>query len=464
MVWKESEASVWVDDLDGAEKVFYNMSQAFSGLGKEHGSVYAVCKISVQNSDREASLETLLCDAWRNTRFEFPGLSVVADGSTKEYVAATAERVEHWVGQTFSVDAVHSALDIVSTLHLRRLPCLIFLPPSSEVIFHCSHWRIDALGACMVLDRLFDLASQGSSTRSIPQWDLEYQNLSPSLEDAFGSPYICSPIMDSMAEAIRKRNFDTSYPSAGLPYNGDITTKPGRSRSQAIELTVQSTKDLVAACKTRGISVTAAVHAACAEAVFSRSKNNDHSYSTVVSANMRGSLPVPQNDNTKTAYAYACGTYVTGITHTLRRADNFATRSLQLTQAYRGSWATMEYMTALRPIYKIHGEALAAIARSGTRLPASNVTVSSLGIIEKYLRSDHGTIVVERFRLGSAILTRQPTLYIWTFHGRLTLSLDFNESYYNMDATTALLESIRQFLERELQLILEINKEALLGQ
>ena len=381
---------------------------------------------------------------------------MVAQGSKKKYLPATAESVEHWIKETFSVNTVLAAKDIVPTLHLKKLPCLIFLPLLSEIILHCSHWRIDALGTCLVLDRLFELVSQGI-TGYLPRWDLEYQNLSPSLEDAFGSPSISSPAIEAMAETVRRRNFETSYPSAGLPFDGDMTTEPKMSQFQALEFTAEATRDLIAACKVHGISVTAAIHAACAEAVFDRSKHsNSHDYSTVVSANVRDHLPTSQK---RTKSAYACGTYVTGITHTVRRADDFATRSSQLTKAYRGDWGAMDYMTALRPIYKVHGEALLANVRSRLRPPASNVTLSSLGVIEKYLRSDHGSVVVENFRLGSVIMTRQPTLYIWTFRGRLTMSVDYNEAYYSIDAVAALLSSISSYLEKELRLSFELSGE-----
>ena len=456
MVWEETEAGVWLDEYDGAEKVFYNMSQAFLKTGKEHGSVHAVCKISFHNKAVEAHVESLLREAWKALRFDYPALSVVAEGPRKKYLAATAERVEQWAEETFSVNTSLTANQIVPTLHLRKLPCLVFLSASSEVIFHCSHWRIDALGTCMVLNRLFDLLSLGITGCSA-QWHLEHQNLSPSLEDAFDSPKTYSQPMEVMAESIRCRNFETSYPSAGLPFESDITTGPTLSRHQTIELDTESTKTLIAACRAGGISITAAIHAACAQAVFDRSAHSDHDYSTVVSANVREYLPKLEH-NAKSAYV--CGTYVTGITHTVRRTDDFATRSLQLTKAYRGDWKPMEYMAALRPIYKVHGEALVANAQAGTRIPASNVTVSSLGFVENYLKREHGALTVERFHLGSAIMTRQPTLYIWTFRDRLVMSLDYNEAYYGFDIVVGVLESIRTCLERELYVNLKSSKGA----
>lgn len=430
MVWQESESGTWLDEFDGAEKVFYGMSQAFKTIGKEHGSVHAICKINTKRAlIREACLESLILNAWKALRFDFPALGVFVEDSKKKYLATTHERMELWTKDTFHVSMTGSASKIVPTLHLRKLPCLFFLPQSSEVIFHSSHWRIDALGACMVLDRLFYHVSRGTTDDYLSCGALEHQNLSPSLEDAYGSPKDCTPAMQSMAEAVRRRNFETSYPTAGLPFDGDIATPPTLSRPHAIEFTVEATRDLIAACKSGQISLTAAIHAACSDVVFDRSKNNDPDYSTIVSVNMRGQLPAPYNDK-----SHACSTYVTGITHTVHRENAFAARSRQLTKAYKGDWNIPEYMSALRTIYKVHGEALQAVAKAGTRAPMSNVTVSSLGIVDKYLRSDHGSVMIERFHLGSAIMNRQMTLYIWTFRDHLTISLDSNEAYHTTEA------------------------------
>ncbi|OTB00227.1 hypothetical protein M426DRAFT_66262 [Hypoxylon sp. CI-4A] len=457
MVWTETKKGTWVDELDGAEKVFYGMSQAFRGVGKEHGSVYVACKIVAKDLGLNLSLETIIRNAWKRLGFDFPSLAVIVDGSNKVYQAASAVQAEQWVEETFSVNTSSSVDEILPTLHSRKLPYLVFFPSSSCILFHASHWRIDALGACMVLNRLFDLVSQCAAGGVTPQWGLEYQNLSPSLEDAFCSSKVYSADMKALAEDIRKRNFEAAYPSAGLTYDGDNNTPPGLSHTAAIMLTTNSTRSLVAACKEQGISVTAAVHTACAKAVFETSKTSREKYSCVVSANMREHLPVPPSSNTGLP-PYACGTYVTGITHTLQRDDDFFTQASQLTNSYRASWDATKYMTALRAIYEIHGKALAAsIVTNSSRPPASNVTVSSLGIVDKYLRRDHGVIVVEEFRLGSAIMARQPTLYIWTFQGQLSLSVEFNEAYYSRGSIELQLESIKGCLERELGLSLELN-------
>jgi hypothetical protein len=45
MVWMKGDSGTWTDEFDGAEKVFYGMSQAFKRHNREHGSVYAICRI-----------------------------------------------------------------------------------------------------------------------------------------------------------------------------------------------------------------------------------------------------------------------------------------------------------------------------------------------------------------------------------------------------------------------------------
>jgi hypothetical protein len=454
MVWTKTNSGTWTDEYDGAEKVFYSMSQAFKRHNREHGSVYAICRIRGPDA-----LGEKLRQAWIRVRFDFPALTVFERGGQKTYLAATDANIETWANDSFWVDEeADSARQVVGDLHLRRLPCLVFVPRSSEVLFHCSHWRVDALGACMVLDRLFSiLAELANTTASLepPRWELEHGNLSPSLEDAYGSAKEPTATTETKAEEIRQRNFDTAYPSAGLPYRGDQSTPPGASRCRRVVFGEDVSTQLILACKARGFTVTAAVHAACAASVFEVCAANPRcdAYSTVVSANLRPLFPGAVGN-------YACGTYVTGITHTLRRGDGFGSWCRQLTSGYRGDWDPPAYMDALRSIYRVHGKAMAELAASGARPPASNVTVSSLGVLDdRYLRADHGAVQVEDFHLGSAIMGRQPTLYIWTFRGCLTLSVDYNEAYYSEHQICELLNSIRSCLGKEMGVDMSVAGE-----
>lgn len=60
-----------------------------------------------------------------------------------------------------------------------------------------------------------------SGSLELPPWKLEYKNLSPSLEDAYGSTAMPTPRIKAKAEEMCQRNFDKLSPLAGLPYRGD---------------------------------------------------------------------------------------------------------------------------------------------------------------------------------------------------------------------------------------------------
>ncbi|EAQ83614.1 predicted protein [Chaetomium globosum CBS 148.51] len=423
MVWAKTDSGTWRDEYDGAEKVFYQMSQAFKRHYREHGSVYAICRVRTSSGPGPLLGEQLM-QAWTRLRFDFPGLAVFEDGGKKTYLEATAANVKSWINDTFWVDDEADAARHVATgLHLRKLPCLVFVSRSSEVLFHCSHWRIDALGTCVVLDRLFSILAQlteGTVPGALESicWELEREHLPVSLEDAYGSAKEPTPKTEAKAEEIRQRNFITAYPTAGLPYQGDKSDLPRASRCQTVTFSKDQSEQFIQACKARGFTVTAAVHAACAASVLD------------------------------------------SITYTLQRSDDFGSWCRQLTSGYRGDWDPPAYMDALRSIYRIHGETLADLAASGARPPASNVTVSSLGVIDhKYLRADHGVVQVEAFHLGSTIMGRQPTLYIWTFRGCLTLSVDFNEAYYSLGQISTLLDNIASCLSKEMGVDMSRSRE-----
>ena len=65
--------------------------------------------------------------------------------------------VEDWARETFWIEPNNEADDIVPCYPLRQLPALVFLQKTLEGLFLTSHWRVDAIGYCLLLNRLFTL-------------------------------------------------------------------------------------------------------------------------------------------------------------------------------------------------------------------------------------------------------------------------------------------------------------------
>ncbi|KAH8799836.1 hypothetical protein F5884DRAFT_811356 [Xylogone sp. PMI_703] len=436
-------------ECDGEEKVYRAMALAFNKLGKEHWCLYCLCALRFGPSFTGASsIVDTLRQAWKALRFEYPGLSVVPEGFTTFYVLPDANKVEDWASQTFFVESTRFADEIIASYTPRDLPSLYYLAASSEILFLSSHWRIDAIGTLMLLDRFFSILAQPPKLEAIP-WTSEIQNLSPSMEDAVGPPEPTSPAMEELARSTIETFHKSTLNNCGLPYKGDLTTMPTVSTRSAVVFSKESTSAFVTACKAHNISVTAAIHAALAETVFGLSLEDKKDYSTVMSVNLRQYLQLPYRTQ-----AHACQTYVSSIAPTVLRNSTFSKRTAALMDDYN-NWHTDEHMKSLRLLYKHHAAAI--LDRKGPPpAPPSGVFLSSLGVVEQYLGGDYGNAIhVENFRFGVTMMTRQMLLYPWTFKGQLNLSVNYNEAYYDDVAARDVLNRVQTVLETELGVKLE---------
>jgi hypothetical protein len=466
--WTEIAPGIWRKELEGAEKVYRDMSLAFQASGKEQWRLYCQCKVRFGESFVAFDAAKALEASWKRLRFEFPGLSLVPDGSSKLYKTPRSVRdVNDWVSKTFIIEYDQDSESIIqAAAGPHDLPRLHYFPKSSKLLFLSSHWRIDGLGTCMLLDRFFEIVAmyQPSCVDSSIEWGNEWKNLSPSLEDACGSlePAKCTPDKDRYVREAIETHHRVAVQGIGLPYKGSAETGPMNSCRQALVLSQALTGALVAACKAHGISVTAALHAALSETAFTLALPEDAAkdYSTVLSANLRNHLPQPYNGR-----AHACATYVTGLTPVVQRDSTFMERASELTLYYK-TWYSDMLVKTLRLKYLYHGQKLFAKGPTATdkatttRLP-SGITLSSLGVIDKYLRGKYFglngnmAVEIENFHFGVSLVTRQMILYPWTFKGQLSLSINYNEAYHEGERVLEILRSIVTVLGENLGLQLD---------
>ncbi|KAK5656792.1 hypothetical protein OQA88_4340 [Cercophora sp. LCS_1] len=431
------------DDFSDYERVYLNMSRAFSHLGKEHWGIYCICALRCDAPPSGTDMVTAIRSAWMQLVVEHPGLSMVPDGLRKRYPRLNSASVESWARDTFFVRSDASADDVVAEANPRDLPGLYYLTASSEVLLLIQHWRADALGCCMMLDRLFTILAS-PNTRPLDLGDgpsLRVGAMSPSLESATGASGAEDPDVQAYARKWIDDFHARAVHSGGLPFRGDATTPPRCPRRYDLDLTVDETCAITAACKAHRISVTAAVQTALARTVFSYLDEAEcrAGYTTVMAVNMRPYLAPPLNTK-----AHACQCYVTSITPTVPYKSDFVAAARALTHEYRNWWSET-FMRSLRWIYKYHLAKISAPrpTDAAPAKPPSGVTLSSLGIVERHLRGDYGPNArVDKFRFGVSMQTRQMLFYVWTFSGRLTLSLSYNDAYYSDEMVKEVLSRV----------------------
>ncbi|CAG8979387.1 hypothetical protein HYALB_00010274 [Hymenoscyphus albidus] len=314
---------------------------------------------------------------------------------------------------------------------------------SSELMFLVSHWRVDALGVLMLLDRLFALLSSSPDVQSIV-WRNDVAQISPSLEDA-GASVGTGPEMEKYAQDFIAHHHQVALNTGGLPYRGDEKTP------RTIPHSTASTTALIDACKKRHISVTAAVHAALANTVFSLDPVKGRpQYAAVMSVNIRPYLPAPYHTK-----SHACQTYVAGMTPAVDRESTFAEKTQTLTEFYRNAYSN-KFMQALRLISGTHVKTLFAPRLAVDPEVPPQATQQRFSQQSGYHRkatcSTGVKIKITNFKFGVTMMTRQLLLYLWTFKGQLNLSVNYNDAYHDTASADDFLARICQVREQELGL------------
>ncbi len=466
MSWTETSSGSFTKDFDGVERIYRHISQAFKPFGREHWGLYCACTFQPSQSLLDRGLETALRDSWVALRHAFPGLAVVPDGTTKKkYAVPDVSRVEKWTNETFFVEWNTDPDGILASYPLNDLPNLLFFPKSTQILFLASHWRIDGIGTCMLLDRFFSLLANQTPAPGPESWGADFDKISPSMEDAVGAPAIADsdPELETFAREYIEDHHRNAVHAGGLSFRGDATTLPGRPARTAVVLSHAGTAALVGACKARGISVTSAVYAALAETVFELSPDAPERYAAVMSVNMRGRLVLPYGGKD-----HAVQTYVTGITPSVAREDPFEARCRQLTAFYRG-WYSERFLRAMRLTYQYHSDALFKPKQRAEGAPPpkppSNVLLSSLGVVENFFADEYAEdtrgasiVRVKNFRFGVSMMTRQMILYVWTFDGKTNLSVNYNDAYHDGEEAILFLDFLRNVMEKELGVVLPLDE------
>ena len=89
--------------------------------------------------------------------------------------------------------------------------------------------------------------------------------------------------------------------------------------------------------------------------------------------------------------------------------------------------------------------------------PPTQPVLSSLGIMDGYVASSHGSgkVCTERFWLGIGMLTPGVMCHMWTRGGRMVLSGCFNESFYAKGYVKEFLERVKGVLMEGLGVVEE---------
>ena len=420
MNWKEVIPGRFVRPLDSIELYFKAFGEKNATFNREHGAVRAYARFNRDPSGERA--ETALKHAWKTVRYLQPQIAASLQGEMIVYEVPQAVDLDSWMAKTFLVETMLTVDEMLASPRRSSYPTLNYLPKTSEILICASPWRVDAIGATSLMNLLFKSLAEPSHI----SFGDEGKNLSPSRDEAAKLPQQVSQESEDAATSLLME-YTTNLPGLGLPVElvNEISGAVARTESR---LSLATTKSIIAACKAQDITVTTAVHAAVVNALQETSSDPSSAerYTSWGTINYRPYLdPEYSNPTTNPVSVMLCSLPITITTSEFREnASSLKPFYAQLENPFNSA--------ALHAMLAPYTRKCAAMTSQplprGIPQPTEPL-LNSVGILDRYLDGTYGQGAVEitDFWLGSVVLTRQPQMYVWTWRGRMSLSICYSE-------------------------------------
>lgn len=437
MPWRETSRGRFERPFNSLEKMYRTISAAGAAMKREHFAISAVVRLHLGSSIADA--ENALRHAWKTLRYDFPHIAAYGQGDTFVYEVPGVSALESWLADTFVVELAASSTNanLYSEASPTEFARIHYFPHTSEILLHSSHWRIDGIGALHLLNHFLKVLAY---PRAIKFGD-EGKNLLIGLEEVVNIASEVTPQMEQAATDLVMK-FVNNLPSIGLPTSSEQV--PRGSGRCAIKIDKQLTSAIIARCKTHGFSVTTATHAAI---VYATSQYSDPhrptgKYTSWSTFDLRKYCPHPYNGATNPVSIFH-----TGIPVAIDASD-FLGNAEQFRRIYAQNLTAPgpRNMFSFLPCYVDKVCAVLTQPPPPEALPPTEPSLSSLGVIDRYLDSTHGDVEVTDFWLGVEMLTRQLMVYVWTRQGEMELSACYNKAFYTHEFVEEFLSRVQHIL------------------
>ncbi|KAK5653269.1 hypothetical protein OQA88_9168 [Cercophora sp. LCS_1] len=432
----------WVKTGENTYEQSYGFMERFFTrfLGEEgkpsQFTIIATLELSVPNSSI-GTLESDLRSTWRAMRFHSPGLATFTGPTGKIYHTATPETLSAWESATFIRHPLNTqASALFSTLTRASLVTLHFLPgtTSHQLILQAEHHNIDGRGVYHLFNRFLTILTTPSLRTNLP-FGTEWARLPPLMDDLLSLSPISSA--DETALAAEWISPVSSITPLTIPIPPPLRSRPpSQSLRTSLRLSRAETSALIAACKTHNLTVTSAWIAALALSLAQTAPDDAPTagLATFATIDMRRFFPSPFDASEAPV---AC--YHSAIPIALPiLGKSFIELAREVKTAFHGGSITEPRKTAWIPFVEMMGNAVGG--REGTE---SGVLISSLGVVDDYVRKRYGDVEVVDVWIGDVMMGGTSLWMCETWDGRLAVSVTYNEAYFGEGQMKGVLERVR---------------------
>ncbi|KAI0977264.1 hypothetical protein F4678DRAFT_7779 [Xylaria arbuscula] len=440
MSWVKISETHWERAVDGLEGYFIVIGGITANLcdGREHYTLFSTIKLEATQLD----LAPALRHAWKQLRYEQPQIAATVEGMKKVYEVPDARGLEKWLASTFIVSAAPGAEDLYSSAEPIRQATLYYLPNSSEVVFRAHHHTIDGIGILLFWHSLLEALAS-------PAVDIHFGDeptrLASTMETVLGYPEQPTQEMSNKATALFM-SWAASVPGIG-PVSQLGTAAPGNCQNTELVFPADITNRLVKSCKSKGVTVSAAVHAAYIKTIAKYSDPNSKllEYVTATQFDLRPYLPQPHNSS-----KYAVSVYYTPLPYKTDLPASYWDIAKSLHEYYQTSFKGNPEALELKGHFT-------RILYGAVQTPeflanpiSKDALVSSLGIAERYLQREYGNgIKVKDLKMGVDVVMGMSMFFLYTFQDQLRLVYSFNDGFEKAEDIKRYLEEVKTILKQE---------------
>lgn len=157
--WKETSKGHFERPFDSVERFLLAAGRGSLPLNREHYSLSISARFDMAASLKDTV--NALRHAWKTMRYDHPQLACFAYEEKKVYEVPDDVALDAWLDETFIVEPVWTTTEeLLASLRPSALATLHFVPRTSEIIIHSSHWRMDFLGGLSFLQNFFTAAAK----------------------------------------------------------------------------------------------------------------------------------------------------------------------------------------------------------------------------------------------------------------------------------------------------------------
>ncbi|KAF3020913.1 hypothetical protein E8E14_001586 [Neopestalotiopsis sp. 37M] len=476
--------------LGNLEGFFKMLADGGKLLNRKHWTIHAALRLAFEPT--VADPVPLLRRSWEILWHQHPALGATITAVDDQAPRLTAAQdVHESANNTFEVCSQSAnSSELFSSLYSTPTATCYFIQQSSEVVIRSSHWRIDGVGmAILCHDFMKALASvvkasmDGHGSLKTPSLLHAEYSLAPTLEQLARAQSRLNnpgenakvPALEAGADALMAE-FLGGVPSIGLPTKPESADAiPGSSGCSLTRLDAKTTARLAAACRDRRIKMTSAIHAAIVRVAATFPQHPlCKSYVAFVPVDLRKALEATAIDETRNV-SKVVGLYFSGLPVCVEQVvtqddgvgpagfDAIA-RSLDATYSRDlvNFWQSPDgqvvgLLDLAQPYLERTTQLFGALVPEGLP-PVQTPDLSSLGKVDSFLQTEYGAtnegkVEVVDFWIGTEMLNRSVQFHTWSWKGEFVLGACFNQSFYEKDFVSGVLDKVVQELQAGLNVV-----------